>query len=166
MLSETSGQNPSGDDEAQSPPQSSSVSPAQRSTMTNVDGTNPNQTNDSTKQLADEVHWIYHATFWLQVGLGVIGIVALFIYYGQLRTMNRTYGEMVRQYPELQKSADAAKKSADTAENSFRVERRRAEDMEEAICTLKGGGGAAFENSYQVSVKVICPISRLLRSWR
>jgi hypothetical protein len=47
------------------------------------------------------VHWITHATFWSQVGLGIIGIAALCIYNGQLT--------------EMRKSTDAATNSAYTA---------------------------------------------------
>ena len=56
-------------------------------------GDNRNNTADdetkSTKNLAKEVHWIQHATFWSQVGLGVIGIVALVIYHGQWKQMQK-----------------------------------------------------------------------------
>ena len=138
MPNEASDKPLAGDAQVQSSTEMSGAPPLHQS----VDAAGHDQLNDSTKELADEIHWVHRATFWLQLGLGVIGIVALCIYYGQLRTMNLTYGEMVRQYPELQKSADAAKKSAETAENSFQVERRRAEDMEEAVCTLKGGGAS------------------------
>jgi len=46
-----------------------------------------NAGNDN--ELATEVHWIQHATFWSQIGLGVIGIAALCIYYGQLCEMKK-----------------------------------------------------------------------------
>ena len=32
-----------------------------------------------SEQLATDVHWVTHATFWSQIGLGLIGIVALVI---------------------------------------------------------------------------------------
>ena len=46
-----------------------------------------NQETADTANLAKEVHWIQHATFWSQVGLGLIGIVALCIYHGRLTVM-------------------------------------------------------------------------------
>jgi len=42
---------------------------------------------DETSKLTDEIHWVHKATLISQVGLGLIGIVALFIYYGQLEQM-------------------------------------------------------------------------------
>ena len=43
-----------------------------------------------TGELAKEVHWLQHATFWSQVGLGLIGIAALWIYHGQLAEMQKS----------------------------------------------------------------------------
>jgi hypothetical protein len=58
--------------------------------MGDTSETSPAQQVESTKELAKEVHWITHATFWSQVGLGLIGIVALVIYHGQLAEMQTT----------------------------------------------------------------------------
>jgi len=43
--------------------------------------------DDDREDLVQEVHWLQHATFWSQVGLAVIGIAALCIYYCQLQQM-------------------------------------------------------------------------------
>jgi hypothetical protein len=63
------------------------------------------------------------------------------------------------QLPELHTSAQAAKdaagaakQSADTQEHSFLMEKRRAEDMEEAICALHSTGTAALDHLYQIFV--------------
>jgi hypothetical protein len=63
------------------------------------------------------------------------------------------------QLPELHTSAQAAKdaagaakQSADTQEHSFLMEKRRAEDMEEAICALRSTGTAALDHLYQIFV--------------
>lgn len=48
--------------------------------------------------------------------------------------------------------AEAAKQSADTAADSFKMEKRRAEDMEEAICRVQGGGTAARDNIFPVQI--------------
>lgn len=63
-----------------------------------ADGSTSNPENQSAnpKQLADEIHWIHHATFWSQVGLGVIGLSALFIYGCQLKVMQGQLDEMKR----------------------------------------------------------------------
>ena len=45
----------------------------------------PTKNGDDSRELAKEVHWLRHATFWTQVGLGIIGVAALGIYYCQLK---------------------------------------------------------------------------------
>jgi hypothetical protein len=70
---------------------------------------------------------------WLQLSVNallvVFGIIAIFIYYGQLKVMRGQLGEIVKQYPEIrrqaQASTDAVKQAAaDSVENSERVERQ------------------------------------------
>jgi hypothetical protein len=46
---------------------------------------NSTQGGEDSNELAREVHWLQHATFWSQIGLAVIGILALVIYYCQLK---------------------------------------------------------------------------------
>ncbi len=46
-----------------------------------------NQDQDAIKDLRRELHWVEKATFWTQAVLGIIGIVALVIYYRQLGEM-------------------------------------------------------------------------------
>jgi len=96
---------------------------------------------------------------WLTGGIAFFGLCTVVAAFLQWDAMRGQLGEMkggAKDTHDLVTAAidqaNAAKKSADTAENSFRVERRRAEDMEEAICTLTGGGGAAYDNFYQVSI--------------
>jgi hypothetical protein len=102
--------------------------------------------------------WYHHVEWW-ELIISCLTFLALVAYtvvtYRQLKTMNATYGEMVRQYPELQKSAEAAKTNSDIAKNSFDMEKRRAEDTEEAECRLTGGGTAAFDNSYPIHISNI-----------
>lgn len=45
------------------------------------------QEPETTKALTDEIHWVHRATFWSQIGIAIIGLVALVIYYGQLQQM-------------------------------------------------------------------------------
>lgn len=68
---------------------------------------------DNSGELAKEVHWIQHATFWSQIVLGLIGIAALCIYYGQLKEMQKSTDAAVI-------AANASKKSADTADAALK----------------------------------------------
>ena len=64
--------------------------------MTSSGAKNTQQEVETTKRLAKDVHWITHATFWSQVGLGIIGLIALWIYHGQLVAMQGQLDEMRR----------------------------------------------------------------------
>jgi hypothetical protein len=55
--------------------------------------------------------------------LAVIGLFALWIYRGELHTMNGQLTEIQRQYPELQKSAEAAKNAATEAKSANDITR-------------------------------------------
>src|SRR5580692_7998450 len=43
-----------------------------------------------SKKTMEKLHPIHHATFWTQLGLGIIGIAAVLIYWGQLCEMKKT----------------------------------------------------------------------------
>jgi hypothetical protein len=73
--------------------------------MANIVSPNPDQTNETTLQFANEVHWIHKATFFSQIGLGIIGVIALIIYYSQLT--------------EMKKATDAATKSNDLSRQAL-----------------------------------------------
>jgi hypothetical protein len=91
------------------------------------------QENEGTKDLAKQVHWLQHATFWSQVGLGIVAIVALWIYYGQLKAMQdqlwvmslqmgqtqRMFDQSVAQTRASQQSAAAAISAAATANKAL-----------------------------------------------
>ena len=66
--------------------------------MTSSGAKNTQQEVETTKRLAKDVHWITHATFWSQVGLGIIGLIALWIYHGQLVAMQGQLDEMRRSW--------------------------------------------------------------------
>jgi hypothetical protein len=74
---------------------------------------------DDAKNEADELAREFRtAEKWVigtNVTLAVVGIIALCIYYGQLKVMQGQLGEIVRQYPEIKKSADAADNAAKAA---------------------------------------------------
>lgn len=88
--------------------------------------TNSDEPVENPRQLAKEVHWLQHATFWSQVGLGIIGIAALFIYGCQLNVMKHT-NELTQQaldgsdatlqatLSKMQLQADAMNRLADKA---------------------------------------------------
>ncbi len=68
------------------------------------------------------------AVEWLQFGvntvLAVIGACAIFIYYGQLDTMNKTFSEIQKQTPDIHAQAEAAKKSVEEVERQTRLDQR------------------------------------------
>jgi len=76
------------------------------------------QNKQDTKELAREIHWVEKTTMWVQIGLGLIGLGALWIYHGQLTAMQGQLDQMSKQFPEIKKSAEAAKKAADASETS------------------------------------------------
>src|ERR1035441_386132 len=102
--------------------------------------TDPNQKTTETSTLAKDIHWIHHATLWSQVGLGVIGLLALWIYHGQLVEMRKatvaTQGAVdvaSRTLTETQSSnarqatlADQARKDANAASEANRQDSGRA----------------------------------------
>lgn len=50
----------------------------------------PTQEDKIEKKSSDRVHWVHHGSFWTQVILSVIGILALLVYYCQLRATERS----------------------------------------------------------------------------
>jgi hypothetical protein len=126
----------------QSPPKSPVIPPAPPPSALLASGKGMTSENETTtRELAREFRVAEKWVIGTNIVLALIGIVALCIYNGQLRVMRGQLGEIIRQYPELQKSADAAKISADIAKNSFEMEKRRAEDTEEATCRPTGDIG-------------------------
>ena len=102
---------------------------------------------DETSKLTDEIHWVHKATLIIQIVLGVIGIFALIIYYGQLeqmrtateastkavqlaqdsfeigdgdfqRTMHQMIGQTVAQLNAANAAEEAAKTAKDTLDNA------------------------------------------------
>ncbi|MFZ2022610.1 MAG: hypothetical protein ACLPZY_00200 [Terracidiphilus sp.] len=64
--------------------------------MANGSTPNPENQAENSNQLTQEIHWVHRATFWSQVGLGIIGLCALFIYGCQLHVMQGQLTEMKR----------------------------------------------------------------------
>jgi hypothetical protein len=58
----------------------------------------------------EKLHPIHHAAFWVQLGLGVIGIAAILIYWGQLC--------------EMRKTAKLTQDSVTNADRNFRIDER------------------------------------------
>jgi hypothetical protein len=56
--------------------------------------------------------------------LVIVGIVALFIYYGQLEVMKVQLGEIVKQYPEIRRQAKAATDAVNQSTEAFRIDER------------------------------------------
>lgn len=96
----------------------------------------------------------FKCEFWKSVRepkfvLEILGFIVLAIYAvftGFMYFANRNSADAARD------AALAAKQSADTQEHSFQMEKRRAEDQEEAICTLHADGMAPREHFYHIYV--------------
>jgi hypothetical protein len=78
---------------------------------------------------------------------------------GTLALLSGTVYFTMRQWKETAKSADAAKdaaiaakQSADTAEHSFEMEKRRAEDVEQAAISESSGQFYVFKNIYYIDL--------------
>ena len=98
MPDEADSQKPTGDTDEHG----SSVCPAdtiseQKPEMGESGNGNSNHDQSDTKELSRQIHWVEKATLWSQIGLGVIGVTALFIYHGQLGVMQGTLDVMQRQ---------------------------------------------------------------------
>src|ERR1700733_2441290 len=98
------GQNQGGNPSNQPLASAPNIPLPKQDTIANPSISNHNQETETTKELAQDVHWITHATFWSQIGLAIIGIGALLIYHGQLSTMNQTVSEMQNQTTILRES--------------------------------------------------------------
>jgi hypothetical protein len=80
--------------------------------------------NSTARELAREFRWVESAQLIISGVLAIVGLIALWVYYGQLRVMRGQLGEIAKQYPELKRSADAAKVAADTAANQLELSER------------------------------------------
>jgi hypothetical protein len=91
MPDQQSSQDPAGNTDYQSSSVSqtaqSNPSPIQQGTVRNDGKCDSSQDQRGTNQLYKDVHWLQHAAFWSQIGLAVIGLAALGIYWGQLQQM-------------------------------------------------------------------------------
>lgn len=98
------------------------------------------QMNETSNPFAKEIHWIHHATFWSQICLGLIGIVALIIYYGQLCQMR--------------KATIATEIAANAAKNSADLNRQLAEATQAAILECTVISQPELDKSFTFSVGV------------
>lgn len=87
MPEETHGDDPSRNSDDEPLPQHPGINLPQQGIMTEDSTGKASQRKNDAENLAGEVHWIYHATFWSQLGLAVIGLAAVWIYYNQLQQM-------------------------------------------------------------------------------
>jgi hypothetical protein len=88
------------------------------------------------------------ATTWTTLATVVMAVAtAIYAFYA-----GRQWKAINDQLPELQKAASAADTNATIAKNSFEMERRRAEDQEEATCRLQTYGTAVSVNFDQATV--------------
>ena len=125
MPDESHSNGPPGDPKDQASPQPPIPPPApQKHEMREQGKGNANPEQNSATELAREFRWVEGASIISSVVLAVVGIIALCIYYGQLKVMRGQLGEIIKQYPEIQKSAAAAKSAADTADATLKNQQR------------------------------------------
>ena len=87
MPDQNGGQSPSGNSEGQSLAQHPTIDLPQQRVVGEDGAHDPQQKKNGSDKGPGKVHWINHATFWSQLGLFIIGIGALVIYYQQLQQM-------------------------------------------------------------------------------
>jgi hypothetical protein len=140
------------DPQGQSPPQSPAALPAKAQENHLSNSSDIEQM--TAKELAREFRWVEGAQLVINGVLAIVGIIALWIYHGQLTAMSGQLDEIRKQYPELQKSADAAKNSADLSKKVL-------EGADAAIIAFNSLQHTIGEN-WQVRFanvgKVICPL--------
>lgn len=79
---------------------------------------------EQTKKLVGESRRIERLQPWVNATLAVVGIIAIFVYFGELCTMNKTLGEIQKQTPEIQKQAAAAQGELAQMEYATRLDER------------------------------------------
>jgi len=86
--------------------------------------------------------------------VAIVGLTFVYVKYSkkQWSVMSEQLTEMRASTKAAQDAAIAAKQSSDTAEHSFEMERRRAEDMEQAIISESSGQFYVFKNIYYVDL--------------
>jgi hypothetical protein len=89
MPDEQEGQSPSGNSNSQSLTLNPATPLPEEGIVAKDGAPNPQQNAGDSQKFANDIHWITHATFWSQIGLGLIGIAALWIYSGQLDEMRK-----------------------------------------------------------------------------
>jgi hypothetical protein len=86
------------------------------------------------------------------IAIAAASVVNLLVAMAMWNEMHITGADTHKSADAAKVAALAAKQSADTQENSFQMERRRAEDQEEAICRLRTDGMAALDHVGHVRV--------------
>lgn len=130
MTNENDSPTPSDDSKQHSGSQSEPLSPAIKNGKIGTQPQkNPSDQEATSKELAREFRWIEFSQLVVNGVLAIIGVIALCIYHGQLSVMQG-------QLDEMQKGNN--------------MERRRAEDQEEAVVRLHTGGMAVGEHVEQV----------------
>jgi hypothetical protein len=117
MPNKDNSENPSGDTDHQSPTLGPPPRPPQQGQVREPTYNDSADSQEDSKELAREIHWVEKATMLSQFILAVIGVFALVVYHGQLSVMQR-------QLDEMKESTKAAKASIDLTNESLLRDKR------------------------------------------
>jgi len=126
MAKEDSPNNPPPNSEAQTPA-NASMTPSASHEGALIDDSERQSNNQiqTANELAREFRAAEKWAIGTNIGLAVIGIFALCIYYGQLTVMRGQLEQIIKQYPELQKSAKAANSAAIIADSTLKASQQQ-----------------------------------------
>jgi len=118
MTNENDSNSPSSESKSQPPTQSPTTPAAPSESEVRADSDQVTESDKNTaNELAREFRWVEFAKFAVNGALAIIGIIALFIYSGQLKEMRKATRA-------TQTAAEAAKNSADAATASVDISRQ------------------------------------------
>jgi hypothetical protein len=111
------------------PSTASPISPNNPAILGTTETDPPTKGETETERLLEGTRTIEWLQFVVNALLAVIGVIALYIYGGQLKVMKGQLGEIIKQYPEIHTQAEAAttavkQAAADSIDNATRVERQ------------------------------------------
>jgi hypothetical protein len=126
MTNEDNPDNPPPSSKTQTPADTQVTPSAPREgALTNDSERQSNNQIQTARELAREFRVAEKWVIGTNIGLAMIGIFALCIYYSQLTVMRGQLEQIIKQYPELQRSAEAANSAATTADATLKASQRQ-----------------------------------------